>query len=253
MPKTRRQKKTLDVRKDAQINQFNALLKQQPFTLVLVYADWCPHCHEYLPTWKKLGNLPGRNANMARVHYDMQEKIPSIANAKIQGYPSVIKVLPDGTIEEHITEEGETTNALPNMRDVNEMKKNLKIKPVSNLIKSKPKERPANEVLEVNTAKKLQNDFEQEKKALEEETKAVEEEKEIEKSEEKSEKEEEKEVQKTVEKEEPKKSRNTRKNKSVYEGVITTEDENELNEQLNQKGGGSQYIQDLRRLGNAFL
>lgn len=241
MPKTRRQKKTLDVRKDSQINQFNALLKQQPFTLVLVYADWCPHCHEYLPTWKKLGNLPGRNANMARVHYDMQEKIPSIANAKIQGYPSVIKVLPDGTIEEHTTEEGETTNALPNMRDVNEMKKNLKIKPVSNLIKSKSKEIPANEVLEVNAVKKLQNDFEQGKKALEEETKAEEEEKNA------------VEIEIPVEKEEPKKSKNTRKNKSVYEGVITTEDENELNEQLNQKGGGSQYIQDLRRLGNAFL
>lgn len=248
MPKTRRQKKTLDVRKDSQINQFNALLKQQPFTLVLVYADWCPHCHEYLPTWKKLGNLPGRNANMARVHYDMQEKIPSIANAKIQGYPSVIKVLPDGTIEEHVTEEGETTNALPNMRDVNEMKKNLKIKPVSNLIKPKPKELPATEVLGVNAAEKLQNDFEQGKKALEEETKAIEEEKKAVEEETKA-----VEVEKIVEKEEPKKSRNTRKNKSVYEGVITTEDENELNEQLNQKGGGSEYIQDLRSLGNAFL
>lgn len=248
MPKTRRQKKTLDVRKDSQINQFNALLKQQPFTLVLVYADWCPHCHEYLPTWKKLGNLPGRNANMARVHYDMQEKIPSIANAKIQGYPSVIKVLPDGTIEEHVTEEGETTNALPNMRDVNEMKKNLKIKPVSNLMKPKPKELPATEVLGVNAAEKLQNDFEQGKKALEEETKAIEEEKKAVEEETKA-----VEVEKIVEKEEPKKSRNTRKNKSVYEGVITTEDENELNEQLNQKGGGSEYIQDLRSLGNAFL
>jgi thiol-disulfide isomerase/thioredoxin len=244
MPKTRRQKKTLDVRKDSQINQFNALLKQQPFTLVLVYADWCPHCHEYLPTWKKLGNLPGRNANMARVHFDMQEKIPSIANAKIQGYPSVIKVLPDGTIEEHTTEEGETTNALPNMRDVNEMKKNLKIKPVSNLIKPKLKELPASEVLGVNVAKKLQNDFDREKEALKEETNAVEEEKE---------EKEPVEVETPVEKEEPKKSKNTRKNKSVYEGVITTEDENELNEQLNKKGGGSEYIRDLRRVGEAFL
>ena len=244
MPKTRRQKKTLDVRKESQINQFNALLKQQPFTLVLVYADWCPHCHEYLPTWKKLGNLPGRNANMARVHFDMQEKIPSIANAKIQGYPSVIKVLPDGTIEEHVTEEGETTNALPNMRDINEMKKNLKIKPVSNLIKPKPKEVPASEVLGVNAAKKLQNDFDREKEALKEEKNTGEEEKE---------EKEPVEVEKTVEKEEPTKTRNTRKNKSVYEGVITTEDENELNEQLNQKGGGSEYLRDLRRVGEAFL
>ena len=99
--------------------------------MVLIYADWCPHCHDYLPIWDQFANLPGRTTNMAKVHYDMQEKIPAIANAKINGYPSVIKVRPDGTIEEYKDESGITTNAVPNMRDKEEMMKNLMIKPVS--------------------------------------------------------------------------------------------------------------------------
>jgi hypothetical protein len=61
---------------------------------------------------------------MARVHYDMQEKIPAIAKAKIQGYPSVIKVMPDGRIESYKTG-GESTNAMPNMRDEAAMRAEL--------------------------------------------------------------------------------------------------------------------------------
>jgi thiol-disulfide isomerase/thioredoxin len=124
---TRKSKRTLDVRSEKEVDKLNSLMNQAPFTLVLIYADWCPHCHEYLPTWDEFANLPGRNANMAKVHFDMQEKIPTIANAKINGYPSVIKVLPNGTIEEFKDESGESTN----MQNKNEMMKNLMIKPVS--------------------------------------------------------------------------------------------------------------------------
>jgi hypothetical protein len=61
---------------------------------------------------------------MARVHYDMQEKIPAIKDAKIQGYPSVIKVLPDGRIQSYASEGG-ASNAMPNMRDESEMEAEL--------------------------------------------------------------------------------------------------------------------------------
>jgi thiol-disulfide isomerase/thioredoxin len=121
----------LDIRSEKDIDELSTLLKKSRHTLVLLYADWCPHCHTYLPVWDQLSTLPGRTANMAKVHFDMQEKIPAIAKAKIQGYPSVIKVLPDGTIEEFKDESGESTNALPNMRDNEVMKKNLVIEPVS--------------------------------------------------------------------------------------------------------------------------
>ena len=128
---TRKSKRTLDVRSEKDIPKLNSLLGQSPCTLILIYADWCPHCHDYLPLWEEFANLPGRNANMARVHYDMQEKIPKIATANTDGYPSVIKLLPDGTIESYKKESGETTNALPMIRDKSEMIKNLVISPIS--------------------------------------------------------------------------------------------------------------------------
>jgi thiol-disulfide isomerase/thioredoxin len=95
-------------------------------TLVLIYADWCGHCHKYLPTWAELEKTPGRTSNMARVHYDMQEKIPEIASAKIQGYPSVIKVLPSGEIKSYNSSNSEEkTNAMPEMRNTEVMKSEL--------------------------------------------------------------------------------------------------------------------------------
>ncbi len=114
----------VDIRSESDVGTLESMLKNGNPTLILIYADWCGHCHRYIPTWEKLESTPGRTANMARVHHDMQEKIPSIKDAKIQGYPSVIKVLPDGRIETYESEGG-ATNAMPTMRDEEAMKTEL--------------------------------------------------------------------------------------------------------------------------------
>jgi thiol-disulfide isomerase/thioredoxin len=129
----------LDVRSMNDAKKLNSLLENGNITLILIYADWCGHCHRYLPTWSELEKTPGRKANMARVHHDMQENVPAIAEAKIQGYPSVVKVLPSGELEEYKTPESEeSTNALPSMRDTDEMKKELFAAPAAPAVPAAP-------------------------------------------------------------------------------------------------------------------
>jgi thiol-disulfide isomerase/thioredoxin len=237
-------------------------MNQAPFTLVLIYADWCPHCHEYLPTWDEFANLPGRNANMAKVHFDMQEKIPNIANAKINGYPSVIKVKPDGTIEEFKNESGESTNALPNMRDKAEMMKNLMIKPVSanNLFgkKSSNKMRKNWVALNEKNSIKVEETLEEKvvaKKEAVEETAAAKELVEKEAAKELVEKEAAKEAI-----QEGAKKKNKTKNVNIQPGILTSQDIFETeNELIKQRGGrrkkiksflsGGTLLEDLRELG----
>jgi thiol-disulfide isomerase/thioredoxin len=114
----------VDIRSIADIPKLDNMFRSGATTFVLIYADWCGHCHRYLPTWGSLETTPGRTANMARVHYDMQENIPALKKANIEGYPSVVKVLPSGKLEEFKMGE-EKTNALPEMRDEEVMKTNL--------------------------------------------------------------------------------------------------------------------------------
>jgi thiol-disulfide isomerase/thioredoxin len=126
----------VDVMNEADIPALSNMLQNGRTTFVLIWADWCGHCHRYKPTWEKLAKIPGRNANIASVHHDMQEKIPELADAKIQGYPSVVKVTPGGEIEE-FPEEGNAsasvakTNAIPYMRDERVMAKELRNAPVA--------------------------------------------------------------------------------------------------------------------------
>jgi thiol-disulfide isomerase/thioredoxin len=118
--------KPMNVRSEPETKEAEKLIKIGPVTFVLVYADWCHHCHDYMPTWKDFEDMPNRSANIIKVHHDMLEKIPTIANAKIQGYPSVIKVLPNGKIEEYsVPGKPEKTNAMPEMRNIEKMRQEI--------------------------------------------------------------------------------------------------------------------------------
>jgi thiol-disulfide isomerase/thioredoxin len=118
----------VNVRSEKQVPKLEELIAAGPITFVLVYADWCGHCHEYMPTWKEFENAPGRTANIAKVHHDMLENVPTIKNAKIQGYPSVIRVEPSGKITDYKVPgtPNKVTNAMPTMRDEQAMMRELK-------------------------------------------------------------------------------------------------------------------------------
>lgn len=124
--------KPIDVTSPSQIPMFESMVRRGPSTFVLVYADWCGHCNTYKPKWHELTGTPGRIANMAAVRDDVFKKIPTIANAKIEGFPSVIKVSPDGSIE-RFNVRGKTTNAIDpgKMRDMGFMRNEISTTPQS--------------------------------------------------------------------------------------------------------------------------
>lgn len=63
--------------------------KDRP-TLVLFYADWCPHCQMFKPTWKELAKKMGKSKKlqMAEVEYTHMDHVPK-KYKKIRGFPTV--------------------------------------------------------------------------------------------------------------------------------------------------------------------
>lgn len=103
----------LEVNSAAQIKQFEQLLKRKgALTIVFVYADWCPHCHDYKPVWKDITGSRGKNVNMVSLNEKVLSKTSIPSRTTIEGYPTVIAV--SGTT-------GDTVN-IPNYREKTAMK-----------------------------------------------------------------------------------------------------------------------------------
>lgn len=131
--------KNVSVRSPDEILELEKLIKSGPVTFVFVHADWCGHCQTYKPIWNELLSVPGRSANMGMIHHDMVEKSPLLKNAKIPGYPTVLKVYSNGHIEKYKGENNEMTNAVPNARSIESMKKELLTIPILNMSGSSPR------------------------------------------------------------------------------------------------------------------
>jgi thiol-disulfide isomerase/thioredoxin len=126
----------VSVRSPEHFSELDKLIEKGPITFILVHADWCGPCQSYKPLWSEMEQSPGRIANMAMVHHDMVENSALLKKAKIPGFPTVLKVHPNGKIEEYISE-NKKTNAVPNIRDKKAMISMLKEIPnVSNLNKN---------------------------------------------------------------------------------------------------------------------
>ena len=54
----------------------------------LFKAEWCPHCKNFLPTWKELKKNLGQKYNFTI--YDSDKNKNEIEQWKIQGFPTVI-------------------------------------------------------------------------------------------------------------------------------------------------------------------
>jgi len=95
-----------------------ALKKKDGDALLLIFADWCGHCVTYKPMWKRLAKV-AKGVLTAAVHFDQVDKIPALKEAKLDGYPTVIRIKEDGSVE---------TVSSTDMRDEVKMKMLLKAK-----------------------------------------------------------------------------------------------------------------------------
>jgi len=75
------------------------LSKQQGEMYILTFADWCGHCQTYKPFWERLRNLSTRMIPLAAVQDTQLETIKSLKTAPLNGYPTVIHVKKDGSME----------------------------------------------------------------------------------------------------------------------------------------------------------
>jgi hypothetical protein len=122
--------------------------------VVLVYADWCGHCHTYKKgTWNNLKSMPNRKIPIAEVNETQLPNTP-LKNAKIDGYPSVLVVGNNGkSAEFKDNATGQTTNALPISNNEDAMKTLLsedpaKVAAENNLGTAEPAAAAAEESLE---------------------------------------------------------------------------------------------------------
>jgi len=71
-----------------------------PITIIMVYADWCGHCHHMMPHFKEAAKSPNRSVQAVMLNETMLNKANSSINSinqsakpiKVDGYPSILLV-----------------------------------------------------------------------------------------------------------------------------------------------------------------
>ena len=94
----------LDVRSEDSISSLMKLISKGPLTIVLVYADWCGHCHTYKPKFDEAAKNRKSPFQVASINDEMvnsvNERIKSMNNSakpiSVSGYPSVVSLTKNG-------------------------------------------------------------------------------------------------------------------------------------------------------------
>ena len=114
----------IDINKASMIGELGKRIKKG-LTIVLVYANWCGHCHTYKPKFDELQEHKNRAVETASVEsevWNAAQKKLNIKNGAIEGYPSVIAVSPEGTVVNFRDSEGSMTNTVPDHNNMGYMK-----------------------------------------------------------------------------------------------------------------------------------
>ena len=95
----------IDVRSMGDISGMLKRIMAGPITIVLVYADWCGHCHKFMPEFDAAANSTKASVQTIKVNDSMLQKTndainsikgnnngPNINTLDVEGFPTVIAV-----------------------------------------------------------------------------------------------------------------------------------------------------------------
>lgn len=58
--------------------------------MLLIWAEWCPHCHHFLPVFDNLSTVFGPTFPCVAIEHAELEKAPSLRDAlQFNGYPTI--------------------------------------------------------------------------------------------------------------------------------------------------------------------
>ena len=101
--RTIKKKSPVDVRSQMDIPDFLKVLTKKPLTFVMVYADWCGHCHTLMPHFDNAARNPNNTVECAKINETMLSEVNTRMNnsgnpISVQGYPTVIAVNAKGPV-----------------------------------------------------------------------------------------------------------------------------------------------------------
>jgi thiol-disulfide isomerase/thioredoxin len=114
----------LKVDMESKIPELEKILKNGKVTIVLVFADWCGHCHTFQDNiWNPMCKQDAKH-NRVSVRDDMIKKT-SLKDAQFDYLPTVMVVDDNGSLQSFPAKEpeGKTTNAIPTPKSLEDMKR----------------------------------------------------------------------------------------------------------------------------------